>query len=267
MSLTSNSPSSSQLVAELVLASDLHVRDPDDERGQLLLDLVERIDGKTSYFVLNGDVFDFYFGCGAYFRKKFERLTTALERLAQRGTTVVFVEGNHEFHLHEAGWKHIEIVTEGDLLLTLPSGARIKINHGDLLHDDPLYAAFRTLIKSRLVRACARAVPGAWLDAYAMRHASISRARDQYRKLNHTHLLAAFARWLEAEPQAHHGIIGHYHVPYAEPHKDGGLMLSVESWDRPSVLVYRDSSFWRANLDRVGQPFVFAPALSINPVE
>lgn len=256
---------SSTIVAELVLASDLHIRDLDDERGRLLLDLIARVDGKTAYFVLNGDIFDFYFGYGAYFRTKYARLTAALQQLAQRGTTVIIIEGNHEFHLSAAGWQNIEIVTNGDLLLTLPSGTRVKVNHGDLLYDDRLYAAFRGLIKSRLVRTCARALPGAWLDAYAMRHAAISRSRDQYRKLNHQRVLTAFSRWLATPPHAHHGIIGHYHVPYAEPHTNGGLMLSVESWDSPSILVYRHSTFWRANLREVGAPFVFDRTKPLHP--
>lgn len=247
------------LHAELVLASDLHVREPLDVRARLLLDLIDRIDGRTACFVLNGDVFDFCYGGGRYFRRKYEDIGAALERLAARGTRVVFVEGNHEFHMREAGWRNVEIVVDRDLLVTLPSGVRIKITHGDLLSGDPLYAAFRALVKSRFARACANLIPGAWLDAYAMRHATISRSRDRYRTLDHARVLGHFARWLAEGAPAEHGIIGHYHVPYAEPRAGGGLLLSVESWDRPSILVYREGAFWRANLDAVGAVFELAP--------
>lgn len=251
------------LAGELVLASDLHVREPDDHRAQLLIDLVDRIDGSTAYFVLNGDVFDFYFGAGAYFRKKYAAIGTALERLAARGTKVILVEGNHEFHMAEAGWHNVEIIRDHDLVLSLPSGTRVKITHGDLLSQDPLYGAFRALIKSRVVRAGAKLLPGSWLDAYAMRHAAVSRSRDKYRTLDHRQILAQFSRWLIREPTADHGIIGHFHVPYAEPHASGGFMVSVASWDTPSVLVYHDQSFWRAQLAEVGASFELTQAESL----
>lgn len=252
--------STQTLQGELVLASDLHVREPEEHRARLLVDLIDRIDGATAYFVLNGDVFDFYFGAGAYFRRKYAAIGAALERLSARGTRVLFIEGNHEFHMHEAGWQQVEIVTTRDLVLPLPSGTRVKITHGDLLSDDPLYRMFRALIKSQAVRAGAKLLPGAWLDAYAMRHASISRSRDKYRTLDHQKILANFSQWLVTAPTADHGIIGHFHVPYAEPHPHGGLMVSVASWDQPSVLVFRDRRFWRAHLNEVGAAFQLTTA-------
>jgi hypothetical protein len=49
-------------------------------------------------------------------------------------------------------------------------------------------------------------------------------------------------------------------VPYAEPRRDqrkGGL-FSVESWDRPNVLAFRDGAFYRyyfnAEGDKAWQP-------------
>lgn len=251
------------LDSPLVVASDVHLRLPDDDRSRLLLDVFQRLGPSVEYLVLNGDIFDFCLGDSEYFRKKFRVIGEALGRVAQRGVKVLFVEGNHEFHLDRIGWEGVEVIQTYDLTLTLKSGERIKVTHGDLLTNEPLYRVFRALVKSSFARVAAQFVPGSWLDAYAMKHATMSRSQDKYRRLDHERILGAFNRWLAAS-DCDHGIIGHFHVPYAERHETrAGLMLSVESWDRPNLLVYERGEFQRIFLAPPGSPFVFEPAESL----
>lgn len=247
------------LASELVVVSDIHLRHLDDRRGELLLDLLGRLDAKVECLVLNGDIFDFCFGAGAFFQRKFSRLGRRLSALANRGTRVVFIEGNHEYHLAAVGWHGVEIMTSGATTVALKSGVRIFIAHGDLLTRDPWYAAFRTVTKSKLAQFGARCVPGPWLDAYALRHAVLSRRRDRYRSLDHERILSALEHEVVAAG-ADHGIIGHFHVPYAERRQGGnGLLLCVDSWDKPNVLAYESEpgrpKFARAFLLAAGAPF------------
>ncbi len=251
-----------RLDAPLVVASDVHLKRPGDERAQLLLDVIERI-GNVEYFVLNGDIFDFCLGDSAYFRKKFQGLGEALARLTARGVKTLFLEGNHEFHMRRMGWAGVEIVTEPFYVVTLASGAKIKIGHGDLITNEKLYRAFRGLVKSRYANWGAQLLPGSWLDSYALKHASLSRAQDKYRKLDHARILAAFNDWL-GDGSYDHGIIGHFHVPYAEKRAThDGLMVSVDSWDLPNLLIFKDQRFQRVFLHQRGAPFAFEPAESI----
>lgn len=252
------------LRGQLVLASDVHMQRVDDERGQLLIDLIRRIDAShTEVFLLNGDIFDFCFGQSPYYRIKFQALGKALEDLAAAGTRVVFVEGNHEFWMDAIGWRGVEIVKDKDLLLTFKDGARIRITHGDQIIHDPWYAIFRRFVKSRFAASLARLVPGRWLDAYTLKHAQVSRAQDKYRTLHHQRILGAFADWLN-EGSVDHGVIGHFHVPYAEnrPEKPG-LMVSVDSWDRPNALIFDQGAFGRVYLTAVGAPFVRSSVKSV----
>jgi UDP-2,3-diacylglucosamine hydrolase len=250
------------LEAPLVVASDVHLRTLEDRRGELLVDALGRLGRGVEWLVLNGDVFDFCFGGSRYFRRKFAGLGAILEAIATRGTRVVFVEGNHEFHLDEIGWRGVEVV-DRPIVATLRDGTRVKIAHGDLVLDDPWYRAFRGLIKSRFIRTGASLLPGSWLDGYSLRHAAVSRSRDKYRTLDHARILGAFNRWLRDE-EAQHGVIGHFHVPYAERRELGdGLLLSVESWDNPNLLVYGDGRFQRIHLAAPGVPFRAEPAESI----
>ncbi len=253
---------SDTLDAALVVASDIHLKHLGDARGRLLLDVLARL-GRVEYLVLNGDIFDFCLGDSSYFQNKFRALGQALSDASRRGVKVLFLEGNHEFHMTAVGWPGVEFVTERDRVVTLSTGENIKISHGDLITDDFWYRAFRGLVKSPVARYGARLVPGSWLDAYSLKHAGFSRAQDKYRKLDHARILASFNRWL-ADGAYDHGIIGHFHVPYAEKREThDGLMLSVDSWDQPNLLVYKNTRFERVFLREPRAPFVFDPAESI----
>ncbi len=231
--------------AELVVVSDVHLRQPDDQRSKILLGLISQLRKPTEYFVLNGDIFDFCFGDSAYFRKKFQALGIALADAVNRGVKVIFIEGNHEFHMEELGWDHIEIINTHSRPILLKSGIKIQIGHGDLITDDKAYRAFRGLVKSGFARAIAKCLPGSWLDGYALKHASVSRSQDKYRKLDHQRILSGFERFLNAGSYDH-GIIGHYHVPYAEKRTIAdGMMLSVDSWDLPNALTFESGNFYR----------------------
>jgi UDP-2,3-diacylglucosamine hydrolase len=235
------------LRAPLVLASDLHIKDFDSERGRLLLDCLKRIEA-TEYFVLNGDVFDFCFGGIEYYRNKFKPLALALNELKERGSKVLYLEGNHEFNLNGLGWANVQIITERDFLLTLPSckNRRILISHGDLLSGDFWYKIYRGMVKSKLASFCANIIPGQMLDRLCLRHAEGSRARDSTRALDHKRLLQQTNEWLDTG-NCDDGIIGHYHVPYAEPRVGTeGLLLSVDCWDRPNFLIFDGESYKRA---------------------
>jgi UDP-2,3-diacylglucosamine hydrolase len=252
-----------RLSTQLVVVSDIHLRTLDDPRGSLLVDTLERLADGVEFVVLNGDIFDFCFGDGDYFREKFRPLGDLLKRTQERGIQVVFIEGNHEFHLDRIGWSGPTIVQGDHHIVRLKTGERIKIGHGDLMLREPAYEIFRATLKSSLVRRVSACVPGSWLDGYALRHASFSRSRDAYRKIDHTRILVAAEQWL-SDGAYDHGIFGHFHVPYCERRPNSqGMLVSVESWDRPNLLTYADGSFSRVYLDQPGALFEPSPALSL----
>src|SRR4051812_31574635 len=69
--LTETPAPSGPIDAELVVASDIHLRSLDDARGKLLLATIDRLAPTVRTLVLNGDVFDFCYGGGRYFRAKY----------------------------------------------------------------------------------------------------------------------------------------------------------------------------------------------------
>jgi UDP-2,3-diacylglucosamine hydrolase len=238
----------------LVVASDIHLRAPDDERALLLESVLDRcLQGQVDHFVLLGDIFDFCFGGSQWFRNKFVRLGAKLEALAASGTQVVFVEGNHEFDMASMGWKGVHIHRPFDLAINLKAGPRVRFCHGDLLHAPKLYRLFRAIIKSPVAILGARAVPGHMFDAWSLNFAAHSRSKDEYRSLDHEALMRAANAWLD-RTDAEFGVFGHFHVPYAEPRLAGrGRIFSLDSWDKPNLLVFGRGDFRRIFLAHAGK--------------
>lgn len=242
-----------QVRSELVVVSDIHLREPGDERSQLLEQLISRLSpGDVRFLVLLGDIFDFCLGSSEYFRKKFAPLGELLEQVSRRGIQVLFFEGNHEFEMERIGWKGVEFVTDPYRVLRLRDGKRVALAHGDLVHSSWDYRIFRKVVKSQTVSEIARFVPGRLIELYAFSHAKISRARDDYRKLDHEKLLNSAEEWVRRSA-CDFGIFGHFHVPYAETRHNHDRshpvrLFSLDSWDHPNTLTYDAGVFNRGFL-------------------
>lgn len=250
--------------ASLVIASDIHLHSSHDSKARILLSILDKVArGNVEYFVFLGDIFDFCLGSHPYFRRRFAPIGKALEKVAASGTKVVYLEGNHEFRIEDFGWKGVDFYPGGETQLQLQSGETFKLAHGDMIYSHQRYKAFRRVVKSRLITGIARWVPGPLMNWIATRGAHISRSQDEYRAINHDAILGAVHVWLD---QGNHdyGLFGHFHVPYAEPRASGqeGGLFSVDCWDKPNMLLYRDKKFERLWLDSPDAPR-FEPAFSI----
>lgn len=233
---------------EIVIASDLHLRNPNDSNYQLAINSLNQvIEAKPKYLVLLGDVFDFYLGSKPYFAHKHQTFITAIEAVSSAGIEVVFIEGNHEFHLSDVQWQGISVPSETSYIITTQKGLRIKFCHGDLINAPKSYLWFRKLIKSSVIKFLVKFIPSKLLDSYALMQSKISRASDVYRTLNHEALLKDAKSWLRTSPEATAGVFGHFHHPYHEVHSDHTLM-SLDSWYKPNFLLYRNDQFERIYL-------------------
>ncbi|MCX6124303.1 MAG: metallophosphoesterase [Proteobacteria bacterium] len=230
---------------ELVVVSDVHIRGSDDERALLFLQFLdESIRVKTQMLVLNGDVFDFFFGWGNHFKQKYSAVFDRLEMLAAQGAKIYFVEGNHEFGMDQMRTAGVTYLNGFGAIIDLRSGPKVLVAHGDLMKNDLKYLTFRAIVRSRIFSYCALLVPHPWLDAWTSWFAKTSRKKDRYRTLNHQHILVC-AHEVLGKSLADHLIFGHFHYPYDEMYKTTRRILSVDSWDYPSCLVFKDRGFMR----------------------
>jgi UDP-2,3-diacylglucosamine hydrolase len=252
------------LEADLVYISDVHLKDPADERSRLLLDSIRRLrKDRLQALVLGGDIFDFCFGASDYFQEKFSEYRELLEGFAASGCQVVFIQGNHEFSLNDLAWKGVEFVTTHDTVITLKCGTKFGFAHGDRFLADWSYRAYLKLTRSSPWKWGAKLVPAGRLDAFALKCSGYSRDRGEYRDLDIPRVIAAAKAWA-AGLNVDHGIFGHFHFPFFIERGDtkNGRLVSVESWNRPNMLLYHRGRFLRTFPTKPGEEVLFMAAMN-----
>ncbi|OUR93022.1 hypothetical protein A9Q84_21195 [Halobacteriovorax marinus] len=80
--------------------SDVHVKLVIDDNFQLLEkffnnDLVK----KSDYVIFNGDIFDIMIGGKKQYLEKYQSFFEHIQKLTKTGVKVVYLEGNHDFHI------------------------------------------------------------------------------------------------------------------------------------------------------------------------
>ena len=234
------------LCADLVVVSDVHLSSSNPERTKLFLKALESIaSSNVRHLALLGDIFDFCLGNHRYFKKLNSDVGEALTKVANSGTTVTYLEGNHEFRLPDFQWSGVQVHSDGQTSIEVAE-TTFKLAHGDMVYSHERYKKFRCVVKSRPFTELARWIPGPILNWLATRGAHASRSQDQYRTIHHDKILNAAETWLN-ESNEQYGLFGHFHVPYAQriqSKRDGGL-FSVDCWDSPNLLIFRDRQFYR----------------------
>src|SRR6056297_1490602 len=82
-----------------VFVADAHLADPASENYRCFLDFLNSLRGETRTLFLLGDIFEFWIGYRHIVFSPYVPVLDALRRLKEAGTEIVYVEGNHDFHV------------------------------------------------------------------------------------------------------------------------------------------------------------------------
>lgn len=227
-----------------IFLADAHLFDPAAGNYQRLLAFLRQNRGRIRHLVLLGDIFDFWVG---YRHTVFAPFVPLLEELRQQretGTELIFVEGNHDFHMGPFFSEFLDcrILPDGGPLQL--DDRRIFIAHGDLVNpDDKAYRMLRSALRCRLSRALLPLVPPDW--AWSMARWA-SRLSDRKKKGRSAFLpeqaLLNFARERFAEG-FDTVITGHFHVPLFRQIEDK-LLIALGDWiEQDSYAVFEHGAF------------------------
>ena len=226
-----------------IFVADAHLRKPGDRNYLRMLDFLEEQRGKTDMLVLLGDIFEFWIGKSTVIADHVP-LIDALERLHQQGTQLVYVEGNHDFHLGP-------VFTERLACRVFPDGGSIELDgmkvylaHGDLANpDDAGYRLLRSFFRSDLVRFLIRVLPNVMLQSIAVLAGSLSKkSLGGQRDRPAGEVLKPYAETLLAA--GHQAVVsGHFHQPFHEKLGDGELIALGDWITQFSYAVYENRTF------------------------
>ncbi len=133
------------IVADMkaIFLADAHLRHPQDNNYQLLLDFLDQQKELDALFLL-GDIFEFWIGYKHLAFTTYIPLLEQLRRLSESGTKLFFVEGNHDFHLGSYFTETLNCTVIPDQQQVDWDGLKIMISHGDLLNPDRYYRYLRS---------------------------------------------------------------------------------------------------------------------------
>ena len=180
---SANKNSMQAIIESVIIVSDLHIKETNDTKATLLINLIESIDvSKVEYFILLGDIFDFCFGDSRYFQKKYKKIGESLSSLAQKNINVLFFQGNHEFAISKLRWRHVQFIEEKTKIITLKHGAKIALSHGDTLNAPLHYYFYLFIARSKLIHLLIRLMPSKYLDIFTQKFSRYSRKKNKQHK-------------------------------------------------------------------------------------
>lgn len=128
-----------------VFFSDAHLPGADAGRTATLKKFLGHVTRDADLVVILGDLFEFYHGYEGYIYPFYREIVETLRELAE-GTTVYFVEGNHEFGMGRFFESYTGVRCATSLTLNIDE-KRVFLTHGDTVPTLGLHK----LLKSRLV--------------------------------------------------------------------------------------------------------------------
>lgn len=228
-----------------IFLADAHLRNPADANYRALLDFFTSQEGRTDLLVLLGDICEFLVGHPKTVFPPYVPLFEALARLQGSGTQLVYVEGNHDFHLSAAFRNRFpcRVLPDGGILDL--DGRRVFVAHGDLANPaDRGYRVLRRILRSLPVRLLIRLLPTdlIWQIAGRMSAASKRGRNDKSRRWPARDILLPYAR-AQLNEGCQAVVTGHFHQPFHEKLEYGELIALGDWITQYSYAVWEDGGF------------------------
>jgi UDP-2,3-diacylglucosamine hydrolase len=211
--------------------ADAHLKDPQDRNYRHLLEFLRSLEEEPCELFLLGDIFEFWMGYRHTLFAPYVPLLEQLRRLRERGTELVFVEGNHDFRMGPYFEETLgcTVLPQGGVVER--DGRRIHISHGDLLDaEDTSYRLLRAVLRSAPFYALFRLFPPDWsweIARWSSRRSRKKRAARE-RRWHPQELLRRHARQRFAQG-AEIVISGHFHHPWQEQGPEGTI-IALGDW-------------------------------------
>lgn len=211
--------------------ADAHLQHPDDANYRMLLQFIQTLRGTTETLCILGDLFDFRIGLPSLAFPEQEPLLAALEELHRSGTRLIYLEGNHDFHLGPelAGRLGAEIHA-GPVQLPL-QGRQVFLCHGDLINRaDWRYRLLHRTLRHPLTVHIGRLLPPVFVQGLRSRLQRSSKgrySRDRTR-WDYAAKIRSYAASVRAQG-ADLLVLGHFHLPFIDQ-QDDFTLVSLGDW-------------------------------------
>ncbi len=203
---------------KIIFLADAHLKGEGEGAETNLIAFLDSLDDLDCLVIL-GDLFDFWTGGNSVARRRYSAVLHALEKVAGRGTRIIYVEGNHDFLMGPFFTERLKarVIKEAEEV-TLDN-KKFYLAHGDTVSMTDGYRRWRGFLRSPVYGALTSAMPSSMVWNIAMRLSGRSRSYNtKGRALDNS--LKEFAKTKLAEG-ADFVVMAHSHLAGVHELKDG----------------------------------------------
>lgn len=163
-----------------------------------------------------GDLFDVWPGTDSHLIQVYDTVLKAIRGVVRRGHRVVYVEGNHDFHLGQYFSDDLGVEVYADSLVENLGDRRVYMAHGDLGNPKDLgYRALRYVLRHRVVHRVKSWVPEEWVFELGARSSKASRKYNRLDPAKENAIRTTYRSTAEKLVEAGHDLVimGHTHLP------------------------------------------------------
>jgi UDP-2,3-diacylglucosamine hydrolase len=225
------------LKAPCYVMSDAHLGFASVDVERAVVSFFRHVASNAAAFVVNGDLFEFWFEWKSVIPRQGFRALAALADIVDAGVPVTMIAGNHDCWGGDVLRKDVGVDYRFGPWVTDIAGWKTHIEHGDGLRpaEDRRYRALRSVLRNSLAIRSFRWLHPDLATPLASHSSNTSRtyaARDQGRGLK-----AAAERVAAADPSLDLILMGHSHVATLTPLTGGVVYGNSGSWlDGPTFI-------------------------------
>lgn len=228
-----------------IFLADAHLINPKDDNYRRIIELFHREEGKIRTLYLLGDIFEFWVGYEHVVFTPYVPILEALRRLHESGAKIVWIEGNHDFHLGTFIRETLKATIIPESMEITLDAQRIFLCHGDLIDTrDKGYRLYRTILRSRWLGTLVNLLVSPdrlWRFSRFLSARSKEKRRNSPRHDPHQLILShAQKRFSEGYDVV---ITGHFHTPFIEATPQGRVIALGDAMAQSSYVVYENNTF------------------------
>jgi UDP-2,3-diacylglucosamine hydrolase len=138
-----------------IFLSDIHLglgtRETERAKEDRVLAFLRAIAPSARTLFILGDLFDFWFEYRTVIPKGFHRTLTALQELAEGGTVIHYLAGNHDYWMGDYFSRELGVQTHAEAFDVTLDGKHIHLHHGDgLAANDFGYRLIKPVLRNRV---------------------------------------------------------------------------------------------------------------------